>query len=305
MKKYLQKISQSDLVQSFFKFLQSSDLDLSSIAVAYYLLVTVFPLLFLLSAFLPYLNINVKDILEVLRAVLPEQVYKAVDDVILSILTKPSTSWLGIFIVTMLWTFSQSMAMLQKAFNKAYGVQEHRSFFLSRLVGLLAGILLQIALTVAVLLGIFGRNISTWLQQRSNLETDWLLNAVEVTRPVVYIGLFLVLVMLYLLLPNVRIRKIRYVLPGSIFVVLVLLTTSNLISYYLREFLTHYGDFRLVSYLVLLVILIWFIFIARLLIFGAVLNATYQTRREGSFSTGQSTIRSWIGKVKWKKSDKG
>ena len=45
MKKFGTKIGQNPFLQAFFRFYQASEIDLTSIAVAYYLLISIFPLL--------------------------------------------------------------------------------------------------------------------------------------------------------------------------------------------------------------------------------------------------------------------
>ena len=48
-------------IQVFMRHFQSAEMDLSAIAVAYYLLVTAFPLLVIAANIFPYFHINVSD----------------------------------------------------------------------------------------------------------------------------------------------------------------------------------------------------------------------------------------------------
>lgn len=303
MKALIERIKQSDFIKNFIAFYQNSELDLTSIAVAYYMLITIFPLFFMVSALLPYTGINPDDILSFLAQALPKQIYGSVDNIVRSILTKPSTSWLGISIATALWTLSHSMVMLQKAFNKAYGIQVHRDIFISRVIGIVVGFVIQIIMAVAIFLAVFGPQLAAFIQKQLKINMEWMDRVAALTQPSVYVTLVLSLLMLYYVLPNVRIKKLRYILPGTAFVVLVLATTSQLVSLYLGNYLTRYSDFRLVSYFMVLVMMIWFIFIAKLLIFGAMLNASYQAKHEEVFTLRRSTIGELL--TKFKKSKEG
>lgn len=300
IKKIFQKISQNEFISYFLTFYQGADADLSSIAVAYYLLVAVFPLFFLLSALLPYLQINISDILSFLESSLPPEIYHYVSGIVRKILTTPSSGWLGISILTTLWTFSQSMLILSKAFNKAYGVEDHRDLIVGRLIGLLVGLVLQIALFLLVSVGMFGETIVNLLDQLIDLDREAVNRVLSWTQPVVYLGFALVIMFLYYALPNVRIKKLRYILPGTAFIIFVMTLTTNLVSLYLNQYMDKFESFQLVSYVVLLAIMLWFIFIAQLLIIGAVLNASYQAKAEGGadFRLRRGTVAEVLDKFR-------
>lgn len=284
-------------VTSFLDFYQSAELDLTGVAVAYYLIISVFPILLTLANLLPYLQIDVKQILEVLAEVFPEKLYPTAADMVVSILTRPSSSWLGIAIVTTLWTLSKSMAALQKAVNKAYGVDQHRDFIISRAVGMFLGIGLQGIIIFSVMMLAFGKTLLQLLSTKFHFDPLFD-NLIDQTQLVAYIALFLALVMLYFFLPNVRIKKIRYVFPGSFFVLAVMATVGQLFGIYIDSYANRFLDFRLVTSVVILVLMLWFIFVANILIIGAVLNATVQSLQVEEFDTRPGDIASIIQRIK-------
>ncbi|MGT2951526.1 ribonuclease BN [Streptococcus cuniculi] len=284
-------------VTSFLDFYQSAELDLTGVAVAYYLIISVFPILLTLANLLPYLQIDVNQILEVLAEVFPEKLYPTAADMVVSILTRPSSSWLGIAIVTTLWTLSKSMAALQKAVNKAYGVDQHRDFIISRAVGMFLGIGLQGIIIFSVMMLAFGKTLLQLLSTKFHFDPLFD-NLIDQTQLVAYIALFLALVMLYFFLPNVRIKKIRYVFPGSFFVLAVMATVGQLFGIYIDSYANRFLDFRLVTSVVILVLMLWFIFVANILIIGAVLNATVQSLQVEEFDTRPGDIASIIQRIK-------
>ncbi|MBF0777343.1 YihY/virulence factor BrkB family protein [Streptococcus cuniculi] len=284
-------------VISFLDFYRSAELDLTGVAVAYYLIISVFPILLTLANLLPYLQIDVNQILEVLSEVFPEKLYPTAADMVVSILTRPSSSWLGIAIVTTLWTLSKSMAALQKAVNKAYGVDQHRDFIISRAVGMFLGIGLQGIIIFSVMMLAFGKTLLQLLSTKFHFDPLFD-NLIDQTQLVAYIALFLALVMLYFFLPNVRIKKIRYVFPGSFFVLAVMATVGQLFGIYIDSYANRFLDFRLVTSVVILVLMLWFIFVANILIIGAVLNATVQSLQVEEFDTRPGDIASIIQRIK-------
>ncbi|MGZ7242361.1 YhjD/YihY/BrkB family envelope integrity protein, partial [Streptococcus pyogenes] len=84
----------------------------------------------------------------------------------------------------------------------------------------------------------------------------------------VYVLLFLGLMMLYYFLPNVRIRKIKFVLPGSLFVIVVMSTVGRFFALYVESYAARWMDFRLVTFIIILVLMLWFVFMANILITG-------------------------------------
>ena len=295
-KEKLSKIRQ--FFKTFLSLYMSADMDITGVAVAYYIIVSVFPALMLLASLLPFFQFNVSQILTILKDLFPKQIYPTVANLVSTALTQPSTSWLGISIITTLWAISRSMSALQKAFNKAYGVEEHRDFIISHIVGIFLGIGLQLIIILSVLVLAFGKTVLQTLQRFLDLNHDTYLELANQTTPIIYMALFLALLMLYFFLPNVRIKKIRFVLPGAIFVMVVMGTVGNLFAIYVNSYADRLMDFRFVTSVVILVLMLWFVFMANILITGAVLNATVQSLFVDEFYTRDGDVVSILNRIK-------
>lgn len=277
-------------LKTFWSLYKTSEVELTSLSVAYYLLISALPLLLTLANLLPYLKIDIDQVLVWLRDFFPTKLYPTAANLVTILLTRPSTSVLGLSLFSMLWTLSQSMTILQKAFNKAYGVEEHRDIIIGRLVGLFLGVGLQLIVMLGVVMITFGRTVfrllEGWFPMVAELDTAWL----PKTELLSYLLLFLALLMLYFFLPNVRIRKIGYALPGTVFVLVVMTTISKFFAFYVESYANRFLDFRLLTVLVLLVLMLWCVFVARVLIMGAILNAVIQVQREGEVETRKGDI---------------
>ena len=75
----------------------------------------------------------------------------------------------------------------------------------------------------------------------SNL-TQLILNSIQ---PLSVAVVFLGMMVLYFILPNVKIRKIRYIMPGTIFTTLVIGYLSNLFGTYVIHTLSRLIDIKL------------------------------------------------------------
>ncbi|HFU3726303.1 TPA: YihY/virulence factor BrkB family protein [Streptococcus suis] len=283
---------------TFFSFYRSADSDVTSVAVAYYLLISIFPILLTLANLLPYYPFDVDMILSVVAEFVPDKLYPSVSSFITSVLTKPSSSWLGISILTTLWTLSRSMTILQKAFNKAYGINEHRDFIIGHLIGIFLGIGLQVIILLSITLLTFGQAVFSYINKLVPIEDAWLKGLLSQTQLVGLMALFAALVMLYFFLPNVRIKKVRYVFPGTLFVLLTMTSIGKLFSIYVDNYANKLLDFRIVTAVVFLVFMLWFIFMAQVLIIGAMINATVQSMQVEEFYARDGDIVSILNRLK-------
>lgn len=281
-------------LQVYLKHYRSAEVDLSAIAVAYYLLLTAFPLIVIAANIFPYLNIDITDLLIFMKQNLPSNVYKSVSSITIDIFSKPSGSILGVATVTALWTMSKSLTSLQKAINKAYGVAQHRDFVIGRLVGILASLLILFLLTFVLLFSTFSKAALQVIRSKYDLNatiTDIILNLAQ---PVTILTIVIGLMVLYFILPNVRIRRLRYILPGTIFTAVVIVFLNNLFENYIIRNFERMVDLKTFGSIVIFVVMLWFIFLAHILIFGAVFNATYQELSQGKLESRRGDVLSII-----------
>lgn len=285
---------------TFFSFYRNADIDVTSVAVAYYLLISIFPILLTLANLLPYFPFDIDGILSVVKEFVPDRLYPSVSTFIISVLTKPSTSWLGISIATTLWTLSRSMTILQKAVNKAYGINEHRDFIIGHLISIFLGIGLQVIILLSMTILTFGQVIVSYIKKLFQLEHAWIAGIFSQTQLIGLLALFTALCMLYFFLPNVRIKKIRYVLPGATFVLLTMMSVGNFFALYVDNYANRLLDFRMVTAVIFLVFMLWFIFMAQVLIIGAVINASVQSMQVEEFHARDGDIVSILNRIKGK-----
>ena len=274
MKKLWIRLTERPLIKAFLHFYKESDSELTSVAVAYYWLISIFPLIMIVVNILPYFQIPISNFLIALKEFLPDSMFEVIEKIVREVLTQPSTGLLSFSVLSALWTFSKSMDFLQKAFNKAYGVAKNRGLISHQLISLLVSFGLQVLFALALFLSMFGQMLLNFLKnywQSDSILFDYLQ---DFTGPIIYILLFAILVMLYYFLPNVKVTSIRYILPGSIFVLVTLMLFLNIFSTSINTYVNHLVDVRFFSSIIVVVIMFWFILIAKILILGAVINAS-------------------------------
>ncbi|AEJ24923.1 TPA: YihY/virulence factor BrkB family protein [Streptococcus equi subsp. zooepidemicus] len=300
IKKFLDKVIskwQYEPIQAFMRHFQSAEMDLSAIAVAYYLILTAFPLIVIAANIFPYLNIDISDLLRLMKEQLPKDIYRSASSIVVNIFSKPSGGVLGIATLTGLWTMSRSLASLQKAFNKAYDASEHRDFLLGHLVGLLTSLLILFLLTFALIFSTFSKAAIQVLDRHYHLNDNITTLFLFLIQPITILIIFIGLMLLYFLLPNIKIKKIRYILPGTFFTTFVMIFLSNMVGNYVVHNVERMVDIKTFGSVMVFIIMLWFIFLARILIMGAVFNATYQELSIGKLEGRSGNVVSLIKKT--------
>ena len=280
MKKLWKQLTDRPLIKSFLHFYQESDIELTSVAVAYYWLISIFPLAMIIVNILPYFKIPISNFLIKIKEFLPDAIYGVVEKIVREIKTQPSTVLKSFAILSSIWTFSKSMDYLQKAFNKAYGVPKSRGIISHQLMSLLVSFGLQVLFALALFLSMFGRMLLNLLKSLWQADNPIFSYLEDFTGPLVYLLLFASLVMLYYFLPNVKVTRFRYILPGSIFVLLSITLLLNIFAAYINNYVNHLVDVRFFSSIIVVVIMFWFILIAQILIIGAIINASVQSIKD-------------------------
>ena len=283
MKELWKQLTNRPLLKAFLHYYQASDSELTSVAVAYYWLISIFPLLMIVVNILPYFQIPISNFLLTIKEFLPDTIYDVVAKIVREVLTQPSTGLLSFAILSALWTFSKSMNFLQKAFNKAYGIAKNRGIISHQLMSLLVSLGLQILFALALFLSMFGHMLLDLLKNYWKSESSLFAYLQDFTGPLIYVFLFAILIMLYYFLPNVKVSRIRYVLPGSLFVFVTLISLLTIFSAYFNNYVNYLVDVRFFSSIIVVVMMFWFIIIAKLLIVGAVINASVQSLKDPDF----------------------
>ena len=287
MKKLWKQLNDRPLLKAFLHYYQASDSELTSVAVAYYWLISIFPLLMIAVNILPYFQIPISNFLLTLKELLPDTIYDVVAKIAREVLTQPSAGLLSFAVISALWTFSKSMNFLQKAFNKAYGIAKNRGIISHQLMSLLVSLGLQIFFALALFLSMFGHMLLDLLKNYWKSESSLFAYLQDLTGPLIYVFLFAILIMLYYFLPNVKVSRIRYVLPGSLFVFVTLISLLTIFSAYFNNYVNYLVDVRFFSSIIVVVMMFWFIIIAKILIIGAVINASVQSLKDPNFKANQ------------------
>jgi membrane protein len=247
-------------------------------ALAYYLMLSIFPAMILMLSVLPYLPIANLDqaIMDALRQALPGEAANMFTDVVQNVTTQRSGGLLSFGILATLWAASSGMYAVMQQLNITYDVKEERPFWKGRAVALMLTLMFGVLVIGAFALIVLGGVIQGWLA--SMLGGSGLLTFVFAAfRWVVIFALLLLgFAVIYDFGPNVD-QSFRFVSPGSLIGTALLILASLGFRLYVENFGQYsatYGSLGAV-----IVLMLWLYITGLVLLLGSEINALVEHYR--------------------------
>lgn len=263
-------------VQDILVRLQQVEISALGAQLAYFFLLSFFPLLIFLVTLLPYLNLETEQVYSFLVNLMPDEVYRLIESTLNEVLTNRNSSLLSIGILGTLWSASKGINAVIRALNKAYDT-ERRVGIVDRGLSLVFTIALVVVLGAALALPVFGQQVGYFLFSIVGIEEQFESLWYNIRWSIPPLLIFLVLMGLYWFVPNTEPRlKIMGVWPGAVFSTLSWLALTYGFSFYISNFGNYSATYGSIGGVIIL--MLWLYFTGMILIFGAVLNATMQKR---------------------------
>ncbi|THE13489.1 YihY/virulence factor BrkB family protein [Bacillus timonensis] len=247
-----------------------------SAELAYFFLLSLFPFLIFLVTLIGYLPISQIDVLEFVAQYAPEGTVSMIEENLNYIVGSQKGGLLSIGIIGTLWSSSNGINAVVRAFNKAYDVKETRNFFFTRGISILLTFGMIFVIIVALLLPVFGKQIGIFIFSSFGLSDEFL----DIWNGIRWIVsaaiLFIVFTFLYWVAPN-RPLKIKEIISGAFFATFGWMFVSLAFSYYVNSFghySTTYGSLGAI-----IVLMIWFYLSAMIIIIGGEINAILNCHR--------------------------
>ncbi|AIM17167.1 MULTISPECIES: YihY/virulence factor BrkB family protein [Neobacillus] len=265
----------SSLIRLLWHRIEEDDIPGMSAQLAYYFLLSLFPLLIVIFTLLPYLPIPHQDILGVIRGFAPAEAMDLIEKNVNEILTHRNRGLLSFGIIGTIWSASNGIHSIVKAFNKAYNVKEGRSFIVSRGMAIMLTFGMILVFIVAIILPVFGREIGLFLFSQFGYTSEFLRLWNTLSLVVSAVILFLIFTGLYWIAPNVKLRC-RSAFPGAAFATVGWIICSLGLSYYVGNFSNYSVTYGSIG--AIIVLMLWLYSSAFVIILGGEINAFYSEK---------------------------
>jgi membrane protein len=217
--------------------------------------------------------------LDVMGIFLHDLVREMVEENVRNLVAASSPKLMTIGLLGALWAASSAISATIKALNRAYGVEEARSFWFRRMlsVGLMVGVGLAMVVSFNFLI------MGTWIEQqllvRLGLVEGVLPSLVVLLKwPVGFLSAVVMAGLLYHIAPNYR-PKLLQVLPGAVLFAVLWFFLSKGFGYYVGNFSYYNRVYGLLGGFIALQI--WIYLTALFLLVGGELNAELAQGKRG------------------------
>lgn len=262
-----------------------SDDDIFGLAaqLAYFFLLSLFPFLLFLLTLIGYLPVDEHILMDIIEPIAPAETMDLINSNITKLVNEQNSGLLSISIIGTLWSASNGVNAIIRAFNRAYEVNEDRSFLIARLIAIILTIAMIGVIIMAILLPILGKMIGIYVFSIFGLSDDFIKIWSALRWGISSVVFFIVFLALYRLAPNKKIH-LRNVVWGALFATISWQLVSFCFSYYVSKignYSASYGSLGAV-----IILMIWFYISGLIMIIGGVFNAVLMENRENNNGSG-------------------
>lgn len=264
-------------IRFFSQKTRRDDLSVYASSIAFFLFVSIIPMLFLVCFLIPYTPFTEGDLMAVCIRVIPKQMNPWILALISQIYNRPK-GMVSLTLIMTIWSAGKGMLALMRALNRINDTIEERGYFRLRVIASFYTVIILVGLTATFVLGVFGKRIMDWIGSLlPQIEVDFHLVTTH-GYLIIFAVMTLVFGMMYTYIPN-RKLAFRKQLPGSAFVVLAWMIFTYGFSLYVDYFssFTAYGTLGTI-----ILFLLWLYFCSYIMLIGAVINQFIElkTRKE-------------------------
>jgi len=248
---------------------------------SYYLVLSIFPFIIFLLNILSYTPIAREDVLHSIIVLMPTDIQRTVSNLMVETINKSSETLLSLGAITGIWAASKGIMSLIRVLNKAYDVEESRSYFELRIIAIVFTLALLVLLSIVLLTLVFGEVLGNRLFDFLGIGQNFIVFWKFLRVIISLASMIFIFALIYRFSPSISNgRKIHYkhAMPGAVFASLGWIITSSLFSYYVNNFASYgktYGSLGGV-----IVLLIWLYMSSIIIIMGGEINATLKYMKE-------------------------
>jgi membrane protein len=224
----------------------------------------------------------IQDLMERFATVMPADAVTLIEDSLLQLEQQPSSGITMVIVgfVLALWTATGAMNTLMTAVNRAYELEDGRSFAVKRLVAVVLVVVLGAAVLLVSLLLVLGPHIHGWIGDALGAEdvVAWVWWTAE--WPILLVVLFCAFSVVYALATDNPNRRWRLISPGAGVAVVLWLGVSAAFGFYAANFGSYNKTWGSLSAAIVTLVWLWLSGLAML--FGAEVDAEAERSVSGS-----------------------
>ncbi len=257
--------------KSFGRQMARQNISAFSASTAFFLFLSLVPMLVLICSIIPYTPLTEEAILELAAEWTPERV----NPLVLSLIGEvydASAGVLPIAAVMMVWTASQGVLALTRGLNAVNEVVEERNYVLLRLIASFYMLIMLIAMVLSLLLMVFGNSLVDFVVRHVPHMEVLFSFLMHFRFLFAWIVLTLVFAAIYAYVPNKKL-KFRGQLPGAAFAAVI----WGLFSWGFSMYVDNTKAFSIYGSLsIIIILMLWLYFCIYIIMVGAHINRYFK-----------------------------
>lgn len=242
----------------------------SAAEMAYFLLLSLFPLLLVLANVIPLLPFESSEVLSLVADFVPEDIFSVIEPIIESYLASASGGAISIGLIAALWSASKVITILRRVLDDVYGSVQTSNFIVGRILSLITMIAILLIMGAALFVFIFGEQIIFLVQETIGITIPFIEEFLLLRWVVLIAILFLVFLIVYWFVPNHSLT-FKYSYQGAIFATIGWLVLTQGFSIYVN---LAGGDAVANATFGAFIVLMLFLYLSSMIILlGALMNA--------------------------------
>ena len=235
---------------------------------AFFIMMSVFPVLMLLLTLVQFTPLNQTEVLITIERITPFEVSGMLKPMVSSIF-RQSTALLSWSAIVAVWVAGKGVMGLTDGLNCIYRIRETRNYFAVRLRAACYTIVLVISLLLSLGILVFGYTIQRYLREKFALLRQYPETVMMLPTAIAMVILVFLFLLMYMFLPNRR-RRFRTQFPGAVFTA----ASWAVFSYAFSVYLDYAVNMSVIygSLTTLVVVMLWLYCCMYLFFIGAEIN---------------------------------
>lgn len=263
-----------DVTRFFYKGIVDGAITTRASAIAFNFILAVFPTIIFLFTLIPYIPINdfQKQLMDLIQSVLPDAAFVAVEGTIQDIITQPRGSLLSFGFLAAFIFSTNGLVSIIVAFNGTIHAIETRNLVSLYLTAFGLSIILTVLTTMSVALITISQRAMAFMVAKHFINRDYIYYSVIGGKWLVILLLFFFAFAFLFYYGPARKTKFRFISAGGTLATVLSIIISVGFSFYINNFgryNTLYGSIG-----TLVVVMLWFYFMALSLLIGFELNVS-------------------------------
>lgn len=244
---------------------------------AYYIILSFFPLVIFLTSLLATIDIDYTDLTLTLKTMMPLSVYKLTKSIVDEAISAQSVSLVGGSIFVSVWVASSGFRAVIKGVNKAYNIKETRSYIKRTIIAYISTIIFALSVIASLVVLVFGKVIGDYLMKVFPLGNVvvYLWNGLRYL--IIIILLIVIFAAIYKFTPCRRL-KWKEVMPGAMLSAIGWIISSLAFSFYINN-INNYSKFY-GSVAAVFILMLWIFITSIFIIFGVEVNSVLTAQLE-------------------------